>query len=126
MLNFLFSLTDYTDYSLLALRCAIAVVFVYHGAKKIKNAKGPFFTLGLLETMGAIAMFGGFLTQLVAMGFGAIMLGAIYFKKYKWQLPFMSETNTGYEFDFILLAANLSLIFSGPGAFSLDLILFNL
>lgn len=126
MFDFLFSLTDYTDYSLLALRVAIGIIFLYHGARKIKKAKGLFFLLGVAETLGAIAMFTGFLTQLAAAGFSLIMLGAIYFKKYKWQVAFMEEARTGYEFDFILLAASLSLIFSGAGAWSLDRVWFNL
>jgi len=38
------------------------------------------------------------------------MLGAIYIKISKWHIPFFSQTNTGWEFDFILLAVSLFLL----------------
>lgn len=126
MLDFLSLLTNYTDYSLIVLRFVVAAIFFYHGTNKLKNAKGPFFALGIFETLGSVAMFTGFLTQLTALGLTFIMMGAMYFKKYKWHLPFSSEANTGYEFDMMIWAANISLLFSGGGAFSLDRVWFNL
>ena len=38
------------------------------------------------------------------------MLGAIYFKIFKWKMPFTSQTSTGWEFDLVLLAAGLVIL----------------
>jgi len=131
-MNFLNSLTSYSDWGLLALRLAIGAVFVVHGKAKLgmwkmqpnEQMKAPMISLmkllSVAELLGGIALVAGFLTQLAALGLGIIMLGALYFKLRVWKSPFTSQTAAGWEFDLVLLAGCLVLLTSGAGAYSLD------
>ncbi len=80
--------------------------------------------LSVCEPLGAIAMFSGFLVQPAALGLSLIMLGAIYLKITKWKTPFKAENTTGWEFDLLILAASITLIILGGGAWSLDNLIF--
>lgn len=130
-MNFLNSLTSYSDWGLLALRLAIGAVFVVHGKAKMGmwkmqpngQMKAPMVSLmkllSIAESLGGLALIIGVWTEAAALGLGIIMLGAIYFKMKVWKSPFTSQTATGWEFDLVLLAGNLVLLTSGPGAFTL-------
>lgn len=130
-MDFLNSLTSYSDWGLLALRLAIGAVFVVHGKAKLGmwkmqpngQTKAPMTSimklLSLAEPLGGAALMAGFLTQLAALGLGIVMLGALYFKISVWKTPFKADSATGWEFDLVLLAGNLVLLTSGPGAFTL-------
>lgn len=48
-----------------------------------------------------------------------VMLGATYYKVFKWKMKFSMRTSTGWEFDLILLAANIAIFFVGIGAWKL-------
>lgn len=103
----------YSDWAWMFLRVALAIIFVVHGLPKFKN-KGlltPGGKLqGLVEVLGAAGLILNWYVQLIALVFSVIMLGAIYFKVFKWRIPFKASNNTGWEFDLILLAANLLLL----------------
>jgi putative oxidoreductase len=68
----------------------------------------------LLETAGALALAAGFLTRPVALLFLRDMLGAIGFA------VFPTGFVGGYELEFLLAAASLTLALAGAGAFSVD------
>ena len=110
------------DFGLLILRVVLAVVFLYHGGAKLfkKEIPASFRALGMLEVLGGISVLIGLLTEISSIGFAVIMLGAIYFKIFKWKISFYSEKSTGWEFDLVLLAMALALFVFGPGNFSLD------
>ena len=110
------------DSGLLILRVVLAVIFLYHGGAKLfkKEIPASFRALGMLEVLGGISILIGFLTELSSIGLAIIMLGAIYFKIFKWKISFYSEKSTGWEFDLVLLAMALALFVFGPGNFSLD------
>lgn len=111
---------------LLVLRLVVAAVFLYHGSRKLmgwKKTPGFFRFLGICETLGGISMFFGLLTELSALGFTLLMLGALYHKLFKWKTPFSAEKSTGWEFDLTLLAMALALFFLGAGTLSLDALL---
>ncbi|MBI2098849.1 DoxX family protein [Candidatus Uhrbacteria bacterium] len=132
-MDFLNSLTSYFDWGLLALRLAVGVIFFAHGKAKWamwKMQPNPQMPAQMLSTMkllsiaeplAALALIIGFWTQLAALGLAIIMLGALYFKIKVWKAPFTSQTATGWEFDLMLLAANLALLTTGPGALVLSL-----
>ncbi len=119
-------LLQYNDVGLFLLRLAIAVIFFYHGWPKLSKAKalsammgmpaGAVFVLGAVETLSALGMALGIYTQLSALLLGLVMIGAIYFKTVKWRVPFFAMDKTGWEFDFILLAANLAILLGGGGS----------
>ena len=114
------------NYGLLALRLAVAAVFFVHGTSKLKSwGKLPGFMrfIGTAETFGALSMLLGLWTQLSGLGLAIIMLGAIYSKKFKWNVPYNSDKTTGWEFDSVLLAAALALVTLGAGTISVDALL---
>jgi uncharacterized membrane protein YphA (DoxX/SURF4 family) len=106
---------EFSEIGYLVLRIALAIIFVYHAWPKVKNpaamAGGVGMSvntvrlIGVVELVGGLAIALGVLMQLAALALIVIMIGAIYYKIQKWKVPFWSQTNTGWEFDFILLAA---------------------
>ncbi len=108
MLTFFYS---YNMWAVWFLQLAVGIIFIVHGKTKLK--KGNKFIAvggslhGLVEVVGGLALIASFQVQLVGLIFSIIMLGAIWFKKFQWHMPFMAQDKTGWEFDFVLLAANL-------------------
>jgi putative oxidoreductase len=112
--------TQYGNIGWLILRVAIAVIFIYHAIPKLKNpeamAGGIGFPAWGVRLLGIVELFSGLaigldiFTGLVSLLLAVVMIGAIYYKISKWKLPFWSQTNTGWEFDFVLLAVLLFLL----------------
>lgn len=106
--------SSYQIWGLWFLQISVGIIFIVHSIFKLKSG-GNFFKIGgkfhgLVEVLGGIALIVGFHVRVVALVFSVIMLGAIFFKKFKWHVPFMARNNTGWEFDLILLAANIYLL----------------
>jgi putative oxidoreductase len=127
-------LTSLADWGFLGLRIAVGIIFVVHGWPKITGApamaaafgrEGDRLTIawmtgqGLVEAIGGVALILGVLTQLVALAFMIIMIGAIGLKLTLWRTGFMAQQTTGWEFDFVLLFASLLLFLAGPGQLAL-------
>jgi len=115
---------------LAVLRVAVAAVFINHGRQKLfvygfagvtgaftqmgvpfPGVMGPL--IGLLEFFGGIALVVGFLTRLLGVAFAFDMLGAILLVQLK-------KGFSGYELEFLLLAASVTLFLTGAGRFSVD------
>lgn len=126
-------LADLSDHAMLVLRVIVGVIFVIHGWPKLTGARGmaqafgrpspgviAFFTAqGLVETAGGVAMALGVVTQLAAIAFVVIMIGATALKNTMMKTGFMAQQTTGWEFDLALLGANLVILTHGPGRFAL-------
>lgn len=135
-MGFFADLHQLSDWALVVLRLGVAVIFAVHGIQKLAmwkmqpSAQMPasmLSTLRLLsvvEPLGAVALLIGFLTQPAALGFAIIMVGAIQLKAGRMHRGFAGDG--GWEFDFILLAAAIALVFLGAGGISLDRLLFGL
>ncbi|MBI2889058.1 MAG: DoxX family protein [Candidatus Liptonbacteria bacterium] len=118
-------LAQYGDAGLFILRLGIAVIFFYHALPKLKNPKGMaqmvgmpagmVLMLGLVEFLAAAGLVLGVYIQLAALLLSVVMLGAIGMKTMQWHVPFAAMDKTGWEFDLILLAANLAILFGGGG-----------
>ena len=133
-MQFLLNLNQYSDWGLLILRVAIGAIFFVHGFQKFamwkmqpseqmsKEMINLMRFLSIVEPLGALAVLTGFLTQFAAIGLGIIMVGAIKMKSILWHKKFTGDG--GWEFDLIILAAMVVLLFSGAGSFALDRILF--
>lgn len=123
-------LTQYNDFGLLILRLSVAAVFIYHSTPKLKNAKGMaqmmgvsagmIFILGAVEFLSSIGLVLGIYTQLAALLLAIVMIGALYFKIAKWYVTFSATDKTGWEFDLILLAANVAILLSGGGSIGIQ------
>lgn len=123
-------LTQYSDIGFLVLRLAVAAVFFYHAIPKLKNAKdmaqgmgapiGMIFTLGAVELLSSVGLVLGIYIQLAAFLLAIVMVGALYFKMVKWHVSFSAMDKTGWEFDLILLAASIAILFSGGGSIGIQ------
>ena len=123
-------LTQYNNIGLLILRLAVAIIFIYHAMPKLKNAKnmaqmmgmpaGMIFILGAVELLSSLGLILSIYTQLAALLLGIVMIGAIGMKTMKWGVPFAAMDKTGWEFDLILLAASMTLLFSGGGSIAIQ------
>lgn len=114
------TLSQYAEEGFWLLQAVIGLIFIVHSIGKIKNPSGvasvyhaPAFVgllHGLVELAGGIMLIVNFHPKTVAIVFGLIMLGAIYYKTFKWKSGFMSQTTTGWEFDLLILAACVAII----------------
>ncbi len=135
-MDLLSNITEFNNIGLLVLRLGIAISFLYHGLDKLKMWKmepseempAPFLNqlrlLSIVEPLGALALIGGFLTQLAAVGFIIIMLGAIHLKVTQMQKKFGEPG--GWELDVVLLTGSVALFLTGAGIISLDAMLFGI
>lgn len=133
MSSLLYLLTPWTT---LALRLALAAIFFVHGPPKMKmnHQLAPkmgmtpeaVWSVGVAETVVAVSMLIGLLTQISAIAIVGLMLGAIYCKMMKWHVPFTAMDKTGWEFDLVILCAALVLITNGAGSISVDWSIFGI
>ncbi|WP_213997653.1 DoxX family protein [Arsukibacterium sp.] len=128
-------------WSALALRLPIGIIFAAHGAQKLfgwfggyglEGTAGWMDSIGLspgmlmallagaAEFFGGLALIVGLLTRPAAAALAVAMLVAIFAVHFENGL-FMA--NNGYEFGLALLAASVSLLFSGAGNLSVDKLL---
>ncbi len=122
----------------LILRVPVGIIFAAHGAQKLFGWFGGYglqgtgawmdsiglspgvlmaFLAGAAEFFGGLALILGLITRPAAAALAFAMLIAIFSVHFENGL-FMS--NNGYEFGLALLAASVSLLFSGAGKISLD------
>lgn len=132
-----------SGFSALALRVPVGIIFMAHGAQKLFGwfggyglegtggwmesiGLGPGFLMALLagsaEFFGGLFILLGLLTRPAAVALAFTMLVAIFAVHFQNGL-FMS--NNGYEFGLALLAASISLVFSGAGKAGLDTLINN-
>lgn len=110
-------LMQYNDIGLFILRVTIGVIFFSHAMPKLKNQMGSvFLLLGIVEGVSSVALVLGVYTQLAALLLAIVMVGAIWMKITKWHVPFMAMDKMGWEFDLILLAANIVILLGGRGS----------
>ena len=110
----------YSNLALLGLRLAVGVIFFKHSLPKLKNYKmmaqgmgmSPSFVLalGLVEFLSAFGLALGVYTSAAAVLLSVVMVGAIYFKMFKWKMGFTMQAGTGWEFDLLILAASIAIL----------------
>ncbi len=118
------------DFGLLVLRVFLGIIFIYHGFPKLSMPKamakgmgwssGSVVFLGLVELLSGLALILGFYTEIAALLVALVMLGALFHKMFKWNIPFSAMEKTGWEFDLILFGAAVAVLFLGAGSISLD------
>ncbi|WP_333606781.1 DoxX family protein [Arsukibacterium sp.] len=125
-------------WSALVLRVPVGIIFAAHGAQKLFGWFGGYglsgtagwmdsiglspgllmaLLAGAAEFFGGLALIIGLLTRPAAAALAVAMLVAII----AVHLPYgLFISNNGYEFGLALLAASVSLLFSGAGNASVD------
>ena len=127
-------LSTYPDAGIFILRFMFGIIFLYHGTPKLFNATRRAGFVGLLQSQGfpVPAVFGLIVGVVECLGGLAVLLGvwvgpaalliamvmlvALWLKVCTWKKSFSGDG--GYEFDLILLAVALALIFLGPGSWT--------
>lgn len=121
----------------LILRLALGLVFLAHGIPKLQNPAeltglltklgipgASFFgwLVALLETVGAALLILGLATRVVALGLAIDMLVAIVTVVIPLsKAPFASgPKGAGWDFEFVLFAGALALVFLGGGPIAID------
>lgn len=118
----------------LILRLALGSVFLTHGWPKLKNppqfagflrelgmpAPGvAAWDVALLETVGAALLIAGIITRPLALALAADMAVALA-KVRVLKAPFTSGSQSGWDFELMLFAVSLALVFTGGGRFAVD------
>ena len=70
---------------------------------------GQVVGLGILEFMSALSILGNVGARFGAAILMMVMVEAMYYKIVKWHVPFMAQSATGWEFDFLLFCASLTI-----------------
>lgn len=130
MLSLFPDLFTYREVAPFILRLVLAFIFVGHGYSKfktkeetvkffdsikIKPAKFWATFVGIAELVSGAMLLVGLFTQAAAILIAVIMVVAIV--KVKTRQGFLG----GYEFELLILACALSLLFLGSGIFAIDL-----
>jgi len=110
------------------IRTAIGSIFIVHSLKKFDPSWQDWLIsiglppemqlpIALAEFIGGILLISGVLTRITASIFSIISLGAIF--HIRWENGFFVSEG-GWEWDLIMLAAQLSIIVAGPGRVSVS------
>ena len=124
------------ELGLAILRVVLGVIFIAHGAPKLfggmEGTAGFFATIGiplpvvaawtiaLLEFVGGLALLAGFLVTPVALLLTVHMLAGIVLVHAKNGFYVIGPGSGGIEFNLLLVAAALMLVFGGPGMAAID------
>ena len=120
--------------ALLALRIALAIIFVYHGYPKLAHANAQMqeffvshgmpgyflYMAGVLECFGALLLFLGIFTRAVGLLLAIEMCVAIWKVHSSNGIMMVRD----YEFPLTLAAASFVLATVGPGLLSVDHLIF--
>jgi putative oxidoreductase len=125
-------------WSPLALRIPVGIIFAAHGAQKLFGAFGGYGLEGTGQFMDSLGLAPGYLMALLAgsaeffgglaLVFGLLVRPAALALAFAMAVAILTVhidkglfvTNNGYEFGLALLAAAVSLVFSGAGRASVD------
>jgi putative oxidoreductase len=136
MMNSIAGFTSFRSFGLLCIRIALGSIMIAHGMMKwgMWN-KEPneqlsagmltvFKILSISEPLGGLALIIGFLTLFASIGLLISMTGALYMKIFVMHAPFINMKGAGWEFDILIIASLLCLVFNSAGKISLDWLMF--
>lgn len=121
------TLLTYADIGIFLIRLVVAFVFIYHALPKLstpekiskmmggKMSSLMIVLLGVVEFIASINLIIGSFFELSTILLSVVLLGAIFTKIFIWDTNFSSATETGWEFDLVLLVVTFSLFLTGAG-----------
>ena len=121
---------------LLLVRVVVGAAFVLHGWPKIQNPTGWMNAMGgdmpgfvqaipaAFEFFGGILLALGLLTRVSAFALASVMVGALVLVHIPKGHPFVATGGPSAELAAVYLAFSLLIAATGPGAYSLDAVLF--
>ena len=125
----MFHLEHFIDYSLIALRLMVGLVFLDSGlldlrkpderSKSLGLSKGFVAFLGAAEVLGGIAVIVGVLQQLAAIGLIVLLLGAIQKKIFVWKTGFWGMSSPGSYYECTFISMLLVILCTDGGKFVL-------
>ncbi|OGE76070.1 MAG: hypothetical protein A3C85_01980 [Candidatus Doudnabacteria bacterium RIFCSPHIGHO2_02_FULL_48_21] len=106
------NLSQYGSAAFWIMQAVVGVIFIAHGAAKLKNKSALMggTVHGVIEIAAGLALVINQYAQYAAAIIAVIMLGALYFKIFKWKAPFLVMQAAGWEFDLLLLAVSLAIL----------------
>lgn len=134
-MSLLLRLFRFNNIGLLILRLGVGIIFIEHGMLKWgmwgmqpseQLQPSMLMTLKVLsiaEPLGGLAMILGLWTLPAGIGMAVVMVAVISMKINVTHVGFIAFQTTGWELDFLVLCSVLSIIFTGPGRFSVERLL---
>jgi putative oxidoreductase len=130
-------LNGWESLGLLLLRLTVGAAFIIHGWPKMQH---PTMWMGpdagvpaLMQALAAGTEFGGgaalilgFLTRLAALGLAGVMITALALVHFPSGHPFVAMGGPSFELPAVYLASMACFLFSGPGRFSMDAMIFGM
>ncbi len=117
---------------LLVLRVFVGVIFLVHGIQKLLHMDGTTMFFGqvglnsfwawvvaIVETLGGALIILGAFTTYASSLLAIVLLGAIYFVKWKFSGPTALEKFAAAEIELALLGAVITLAIAGAGRYSI-------
>lgn len=127
------------DWALLILRVALGITLIVHGYPKLLEAGPTAFArflriqqfpapllsawfMAIVEVIGGLAILAGF--RITWAGWAAAFEQALiaWFLKIAKGVPFIAPRGVGWEFNFLLVAIAVAVVYLGPGAITLEAI----
>lgn len=123
--------TKLQDTALLILRVIVAAIFLHEAYVKLIFWSGTpegistvmanlVRFLSIVEPLGALALFLGFLTRWATSRLAIIMVGAIYVTQFIMPIGFATPMGPGWNFPLAVLAGCIVLMAFGAGRWSVD------
>jgi putative oxidoreductase len=122
-------MTALEDLSLLFLRIIVGIIFITSGwshftkpgkrSQSIEMSREFTFLLGMGEFIAGIFIVAGIWIQLASLLIILVLMGAISFKIFKWNIGFYSEKTTGWHYDLLILLAAFVILATGGGNYIL-------
>ncbi|MFN7088464.1 MAG: DoxX family protein [Candidatus Paceibacteria bacterium] len=126
-----FSMDYATAWGILLLRVVVGIIFIVHSLPKLRKPesmaqamgwpKNLPTTLGLVEVVAGGLLILGYFIQYASLAVMIDMVGAIYYKIFKWRMPFFAPDKTGWELDLLLFASGLLIYLSQGGGLGMGI-----